>query len=561
MGLGNGVLARQLAPRFRDYTVVEGSATLAKAFAPASGNCRVINALFEDFAPAAPFDPVAPPGSAPGGDGAPVGLPTGYLLEAPPPLGEGRRTSPLTVGIELAALVASTLLELFTRWVGQAQPPSSPWDPGLATLPLLFLGPRVLGWWFRTYTLTDTHLELDDGILRRRHRVVPYSRVQQVDLRQNVLAQVFRLAALRVETAGEGGAGAVDLRLLTLDDAAALRRFVLDRRGVRPGDPTTGPADGSRPAADAAPLAYELARMSVADLLVSAVTQGPGVLFGGLVVLAGPWLVGAAGQDEPTAAVALLVTLAIVVFVATAVRVVVRVIGDWGWTMTSRGDDLQVRAGLLDVREQSVPRRRIQQVTLVDNPLRRVLGLTSVVLHTAVPAEAQHGFSALVHVPLVRQADVPDLLARVVGRDWAIPDLEPRSPAAARRATVRRLLLLLPGSIGPGLVFGGVAWVMVLLAPTAIPWGRAAHRRAGHAVDGQRLVLSSGVLHHRVDLVPVDRIQSTRTRSSPAQRRLGLATFRVDIAGSTWVGPLIRSPGLFDMDAATAARLRDTLPS
>jgi putative membrane protein len=300
--------------------------------------------------------------------------------------------------------------------------------------------------------------------------------------------------------------------------------------------------------------------MTAADLLISAVTQGPGALFGLLALAAGPWLVAAAGEDAPTAAAAGAVLVS-VALVAAALRVVFRVVTEWKWTMTSRGDDLQVRAGLLDVREQSVPRRRIQQVTLVDNPLRRLLGLTSVVLHTAVPAAASDGASPLVEVPLLRRADVPQFLARVMGPGWVVPALEPRHPAAARRAVTRRLLLLLPGSVGPGLVFGGPAWLTAVVALMAVPWGRAAHRGARHAVDDRWVALASGVLHHRLDLVPVDRIQSTRTRSSPAQRRLGLATFRLDIAGSTWVGPLTRSPGLFDMDATTAARLRDTLPS
>jgi len=470
-------------------------------------------------------------------------------------MGVARRTSPLTVGIELAALVGSTLLELLTRWAGPAESSGSLLDPGMATIPFLLFGPRVIGWWFRTYTLTDTHLELDDGVLRRRHRVVPYSRVQQVDLRQNVLAQVFRLAALRIETAGEGGAGAVALRLLPLDDATSLRRFVLDRR--ERGRPHDGPADAAPPPV----LAYELARMSTADLLVSAITQAPGVLFGLLVLVAGPWLVAAAGQEEPTQAIAILVMLLGVGLASTVLRVLMRVIGDWNWTMTSRGDDLQVRAGLLDVREQSVPRRRIQQVTLVDNPLRRVLGLTSVVLHTAVPAASTDGASPVVHVPLLRRDDIPAFLARVMGNDWVVPDIEPRGPAAARRAVARRVALVLPGALGPGLVFGGPAWLTAALALAAVPWGRAAHRGAGHAVDDHRVTLASGVLHHRVDLVPLDRIQSARVRSSPFQRRVDLATFRVDIAGSTWIGPLTRSPGLYDMDATTAAHLRDTLPS
>jgi len=497
-----------------------------------------------------PSDPPAPP--------APSALPTGYAQEAPPPLGTARRTSPLTVGIELAALVGSVLFELLTRRLGP-ETPSSPFDPGMATIPLLLLGPRVLRWWFRTYTLTDTHMELNEGVLQRRHRVVPYSRVQQVDLRRHLLAQMFGLGALHIETAGEGGASAVSLSLLRMDDAASVRRFVLDRRDHTSGAGASIDGDGGGERAPV--LTYELARMSVSDLLLSALTQGPGMLTTLLLAAAFPWLLGAAVSEEPTLAGAVVAVGLGLGLVATVVHAVGRLLGDWGWVLTHRGDDLHLRAGSFSVREQSVPRRRVQRVTIVDNPLRRMFGFTSVVLHTAVPAGTQQGVSPLVEVPLLRRGQVDDFLVRVMGPDWTVPALEPRRPAAARRSVMRRLLLLLPGAVGPGLVFGGVAWVTVVVALGAVPWGRAAHRRAGHAVAGGRVALAAGVLTHRVDLVPLDRIQSARTRSSPAQRRLDLATFHVDVAGSTWVGSLTRSPSLFDMDAATAAELRRTLPT
>ena len=56
LGLGNGRLARRLAHRFGRLTVVEGSAALAAAFTDPPANCRVVSALFEDFAPERPVD-------------------------------------------------------------------------------------------------------------------------------------------------------------------------------------------------------------------------------------------------------------------------------------------------------------------------------------------------------------------------------------------------------------------------------------------------------------------------------------------------------------------------
>jgi putative membrane protein len=96
-----------------------------------------------------------------------------------------------------------------------------------------------------------------------------------------------------------------------------------------------------------------------------------------------------------------------------------------------------------------------------------------------------------------------------------------------------------------------------LLAPIAllgIPWGRLAHRRAGSALDGDVLVVASGALVHHVELVPTERIQSRRTTASPFQRRLGLATLRLDVAGARRAA----APGLGDLLVEDAASVRRT---
>ncbi len=73
------------------------------------------------------------------------------------------------------------------------------------------------------------------------------------------------------------------------------------------------------------------------------------------------------------------------------------------------------------------------------------------------------------------------------------------------------------------------------------------------------------MVRHRIDIVPIDRIQSARSSSSPFQRRAGLVTLHVDVASPS-VGAVLLpglgagSPDLFDMDADTARDLRSELP-
>lgn len=56
LGLGNGALARQLAPHFQQFTIVEGSPAIVADFKNPPDNCRVVTAFFEQFAPPVPVD-------------------------------------------------------------------------------------------------------------------------------------------------------------------------------------------------------------------------------------------------------------------------------------------------------------------------------------------------------------------------------------------------------------------------------------------------------------------------------------------------------------------------
>ncbi len=74
------------------------------------------------------------------------------------------------------------------------------WGLGLlAVSTLLFAVAEYLA---LQYRVTADELILDSGVLGRRHRVIPLSRVQNLELRQSTLQQAFSVAELRVDTAG-----------------------------------------------------------------------------------------------------------------------------------------------------------------------------------------------------------------------------------------------------------------------------------------------------------------------------------------------------------------------
>jgi putative membrane protein len=97
-------------------------------------------------------------------------------------------------------------------------------------------------------------------------------------------------------------------------------------------------------------------------------------------------------------------------------------------------------------------------------------------------------------------------------------------------AVVALAVWLLAAGNGFGVAPGFGLLLLPLLA-LAVLAGLAAYRSLGHAAGRAFLYARSGVAIRVVTVVPVAKAQSGRVRSSLFQRRAGLATLHVDIAG------------------------------
>jgi putative membrane protein len=108
-----------------------------------------------------------------------------------------------------------------------------------------------------------------------------------------------------------------------------------------------------------------------------------------------------------------------------------------------------------------------------------------------------------------------------------------------------------------GLAVAAVLWALsrpaapaaLLLVPLAVLGGLAAYRSLGHARRDGFLYARQGAAIRVTAVVPVAKAQSGSVRSSVFQRRAGLATLHVDVAGG---GP---TPKVLDEAEATAEEL------
>jgi putative membrane protein len=469
----------------------------------------------------------------------------------------------------------------------------------LAAGALVLLAWSTVEWLRRTYSLEGGALRLEEGVLARKLRAVPFDRIQQVDLVRKPLHRLLGVATLRVETAGGGSAAEVDLDVVTLAEAQALRTSLLRAKarsaaarsgsGAGPAGQAAGGAAGAEVAGGAggagagdagaglggagvagaevagvedgwteaaeAPAERVLLRLPLGEVMLAGITGSRAAA--ALVVLgplsqAADWF---PGLDDwvfqrfdpeavtPTTPAAFLAVAVLAAVVWLGLAAASSIVTDYGFTLARVGNDLVVRRGLLERREAHLPMARLQVVRIEESLLRRALGLASIRIQSAGRTGTADQSAGRLAIPILQRMQVNRVLDELVAGAAPIPRLLSPPPAARRRSVTRSI-------VGAGVLVATIAlplWVLTslevlevppALALAALPLlgvavavGLAAYRSLGHATGEGFLYARAGVAIRVLTVVPVAKAQSGSVRSSPFQRRAGLATLHVDIAG------------------------------
>lgn len=506
----------------------------------------------------------------------------------------------------LKAFALPALLLMFSSLRGSSDRADAPQEPAGWFDRWTPVGPDVDGWQFwllfflvvsvvsavlryLTFRLTyeGTEFIIRSGLLFRNERHVPYDRIQTLDATRSPLHRFFGVAEVRVET---GGGQEPEARISVLRES----EFDDMRRRVFQGRTPAGSAavvDEIAPAAPAAaaptvvetpsPASSTLLHLPVRELLLLGLLDNrgflliaaaygvlwetglQGTLWGRLSAsLSAPGTVSsireslATGQFSPFSLIGLmaagLLGLVLVIRVLSMVWVTVTL---HEFRLSAAGEDLRTEYGLLTRVTTTVPRRRIQSLTVIDSPLHRWCGRASVLVQTAGgPSVLQQGSRRERLAPIVRAADVPALVRHVLPQvDPASLEWQPLHPRAVRRA-VKPLLVLIATPAIPVLAVMLAAWDLSPLPPVlgylaigtvaVVAITRRHIRHTAWAVDEQVIAFRSGWLWRSMTLAPIAKIQSVTTTESPFDRRARMASVSVDTAGGLMALPRVRIPFL-----------------
>lgn len=428
--------------------------------------------------PEPPAEPLAQPPPPP--EPAPEPMPGNGAARRP------RRLSPLTPlvrgGILLVALVVTSWDDLLDGGLGPM---------GAVLLAVLTAG-AVFGYasWLRTtYWIEDDELRIDKGVVSRQSRRIRIDRLQGVDIVQPVVARVFGLAEVRMDTAGGDREGT--LAFLPLAEAQRLRQTLLARRdAVR--RPKAGEVASGGPATWAPP-DHDLAVLDLRTLLLSTLISpsSVGVAVGAVVIV---FVSSAVGMVAAAPSAPLLVG-----FLLVQVR---RLSAYYGFVVSRTSVGLQVRRGLLERSTQTIALARVQGVVLTEPWMWRPFGWArldvSVAGYGSGGDEGEGGPSASTVMPVAPRGQVLELARMLLRGDDEDVDVE-------------------------------LDEVVTSAPPRAARWLDPIGRRFLDAGLGRDVALSRrGRFTRRTHAVRHARVQSLRLWQGPIQRRLGLADLHLD---------------------------------
>ncbi|WP_254767982.1 PH domain-containing protein [Salinilacihabitans rarus] len=424
---------------------------------------------------------------------------------------------------------------------------------------------------FRYRTTEDT-FDVASGVVSRRDREVPLGRVQNVDVRQNVIQRALGIAAVHVETAG-GGETEVTLKYVDEREAKRLQRVLRRKaRGADVGADADGETDGAERFddeygdEDEEELLFEIRPSELVLLSVFTIDPGASVL-GGIAVSF------ASGFDPTTLVpfdliegdlpgsglVALAWAVTLFVLAAWVLSAALTFSRYYGFRLTRVGDELHYERGLVQRYSGTIPLGKVQTLTVTESVPFRWFGYASLAVETAgyAPGQSDSRGSESA-IPLAERE-------RVLSLARSIEPFGPADPLRSIPKRARERYAVRYGAVVVLLVAAGYAlatWVGVVrdwyvLAALALAVPVAAHLKwanRGYRVGDRYFFARTGFWRRTTKVVPYYRVQAVLFQQTIFQRRRGLASVTADTASSASL--LGRAAIAHDVDASRGLELQ-----
>jgi putative membrane protein len=432
---------------------------------------------------------------------------------------------------------------------------------------LLSLASLLVRWLTFEFRLEDDQLRIEQGLLNRSSRTIPFDRVTDVDIEQGPIHRIFGLARVKMETGASAAAKDAEGQLdtITLGRAQAIREYVRARRGGAVATPVAIPHEVE----DTAPPLFEMDSRRVAidgifnfSLAIIAALFGASQTMGDVIgfdpfsrrfwldvfASTGP-LRDYVIAHQIFAAFGGTLVLLVIGFGTGLVRTILR---EHGFRLDRTRTGFRRRRGLLTLTDVTIPDRRVQATILATGPIKRAFGWFTLKLQS-LATDGKQGSHVV--APLATSTEAEEIqhslsrpIAPVDGNWRPLPFGHFISGAAI---TMGAGLIALAASVlfSPLALFAAAG----LGIATLINW--LEWRRSRYALDAGHLFLERGWWRQRRAIVPVRRIQSIDLTENFWTRAFGFVRMQFGVAGGT----MLSAFAIDGLARGEAEALRDRL--
>jgi len=411
------------------------------------------------------------------------------------------------------------------------------------------------------FCISEDTVLVRSGVMHREELSVEFNRIQNITIKEPFYMRPFGLALLSMDTAGS------QKKEIILGGIARPLALTL-RNTILAGTPPAQNADVDQPDGRIEPellldrgwrdiVIYGLCANFLLWIAVAFGAVGGSIEYSKAFY---QWLSSrialvdylSALYSDGNVVLGLLVIIALV-FAAMLLLPIISVIGallrHHNYRLTVNGETYYKNSGLLNRRDESLKRHKIQAVVWKQNFVARWFGrinlqlrLTSVAANPAVQLPTGPGSSFL--VPALRPEEATALTTEF--QPGCQPDQARFSSVDRRRYTLKTLgLRWLPPIVGVTIIPTILlSWIFVLLLPIALgcawPVVHQYWKKLGYAVVGDYGFVRTGFLDTQTTVFPLFKVQRIDVRQTPFQRRAGLATLAIHLASHSLTVPYMR---------------------
>jgi putative membrane protein len=448
--------------------------------------------------------------------------------------------------VQLKQFALPLLVLLFT---GRSDNPYEWW--GL--IAVLILALYSLGQYFTyRYRIVDDGIIIRNGIFQKSLRHITFDRIQNVSLQQNILHQIFKVAEVKLETAGgTPGQSEGQMRVLSMHDAQGLEQLVRargqlhkDKHGVLAPTSDTNTASDELLALSSA----ELVRlglisnkgMVVVATFIAALTQTGENVWGGMKEYIASHQSDIEGYTRDThlsqsqVFVTGIILFFLFIVLVRVLSVLLALVQFHRFRLAKNLRRLSIERGLFTRLRGSLPLRRIQSYSLNESWLHRRFKRQSLRVDT-VNLEAVNAGASLRDVVPLANAEKMDALIRVFIKSdhWPLQNWQGLHPKAWRRKFFMPAVFYATLSAVLGIVVNPYWYFGFVLVPWQFLYARNWARYAGFAYSDDLIAVRQGWLSKQWRFAEIAKLQALVFKQGPFDRRHGMASLHFDTAGAS----------------------------